>query len=79
MPRPVMTFTIACGVVDMLANALYLFAARYGSLSIVVTLSSLYPASTVVLARFIVGERLTSVQSLGIVCALVEVVLIVSQ
>ncbi len=66
-----------CGVVDMLANALYLIATRYGPLSLVATLASLYPASTVLLARITLGERLTRSQALGVACALVAVVLIV--
>lgn len=78
MPRPVMKIAVACGVVDMLANALYVLAARGASLSVVVTLASLYPASTVVLARIVLGERLSRRQTIGIVCALVAVVLIVS-
>jgi drug/metabolite transporter (DMT)-like permease len=76
--RPVMKITVACGVVDILANALYVLATRHGSLSVVVTLSSLYPASTVLLARVVLGERLSGVQAVGIVCALVAVVLIVA-
>ena len=67
-----------CGTVDMLANALYLIATRYGPLSLVATLASLYPASTVLLARFTLGERLSRSQALGVVCALIAVVLIVS-
>lgn len=66
-----------CGVVDMLANALYLIATRYGPLALVATLASLYPASTVLLARLTLGERLTRAQALGVMCALVAVVLIV--
>jgi drug/metabolite transporter (DMT)-like permease len=66
------------GVIDMLANVLYLLAARRGALAIVVTLSSLYPASTVVLARVVLGERLSAGQQIGIACALAAVVLIVS-
>ena len=67
----------AGGALDMLANALYMLAARVGPLSIVVTLASLYPAATVVLARFVLGERLSFVQAAGIVCALAAVVIIV--
>jgi len=67
------------GALDMAANALYMIAARIGPLSIVVTLASLYPASTVILARFVLGERLSAVQISGIVCALGAVVIIVSQ
>jgi uncharacterized membrane protein len=69
---------VGCGVVDMTANALYLIATRYGPLSLVATLASLYPASTVLLARITLGERLSGSQALGVACALVAVVLIVS-
>jgi drug/metabolite transporter (DMT)-like permease len=67
------------GALDMAANAVYMTAARVGPLSIVVTLASLYPASTVLLARWILREHLSRTQIAGIVCALVAVVLIVSQ
>lgn len=77
MDAPVARIAIGGGALDMLANALYLVASRYGPLSVVVTLSSLYPASTVLLARVVLGERLSSWQTAGIVCALVAVVLIV--
>jgi drug/metabolite transporter (DMT)-like permease len=69
---------VGCGVVDMTENELYLIATRHGPLSLVATLASLYPASTVLLARFTLGERLSGSQTLGVACALVAVVLIVS-
>jgi len=78
MPARMAALAIVCGVIDMLANALYLLAARQGPLSIVVTLSSLYPASTVLLARIVLGERLNLLQVFGVGCALAAVVLIVS-
>jgi drug/metabolite transporter (DMT)-like permease len=65
-------------MVDMSANALYLLAARIGPLSVMVTLSSLYPASTVLLARLVLGERLNARQIAGVGCALAAIVLIVS-
>jgi drug/metabolite transporter (DMT)-like permease len=77
MPGNVATIAIAGGILDMLANVLYLVATRYGPLSIVVTLSSLYPASTVLLARTVLGERLNARQITGIACALAAVMLIV--
>ena len=78
MPRQVFLLVLLAGVLDMLANALYLIAARVGPLSIVVTLSSLYPASTVLLARVVLRERLNLWQISGVGCALAAVVLIVS-
>jgi len=78
MPTQVTALVIVGGAMDMLANALYLLATRHGPLSIVVTLSSLYPASTVLLARLVLGERLHPWQITGVGCALAAVVLIVS-
>jgi uncharacterized membrane protein len=77
MAAPVLRLVILAGILDMLANALYLIAARIGPLSVVVTLSSLYPASTVLLARVVLRERLNLWQVSGVVCALAAVVLIV--
>jgi len=77
MPADVAAIAVAGGILDMLANLLYLVATRHGPLSIVVTLSSLYPASTVLLARTVLGERLNALQISGIACALVAVLLIV--
>jgi drug/metabolite transporter (DMT)-like permease len=78
MPPRVAAIVIVAGGIDMLANALYLAAVRMGQLSIVVTLSSLYPASTVLLARLILRERLNPLQITGVGCAFAAVVLIVS-
>jgi len=63
----------------VLANALYLIATRGGPLGLVATLTSLYPASTVVLARVVLRERLRPVQSLGLACAVAAIVLITSR
>lgn len=78
IPARIMALAVVCGVIDMLANALYLLAAQQGPLSLVVTLSSLYPASTVLLARIVLNERLNPWQLTGVGCALAAVVLIVS-
>ena len=77
MAPPVARIAVGGGVVDMAANALYLAATRYGALSVVVTLASLYPASTVLLARVILHERLNGWQVAGVVCALLAIILIV--
>ena len=77
MAAPVAGTAAAAGAIDMSANALYLLATRYGPLSVAVTLSSLYPASTVILARVVLGERLNGWQVTGVACALLAVTLIV--
>jgi drug/metabolite transporter (DMT)-like permease len=77
MPLGLFGLALAGGAVDMLANTLYMLAAQIGPLSPVVTLASLYPASTVLLARAVLGERLNAWQTAGVAAALVAVVLIV--
>jgi drug/metabolite transporter (DMT)-like permease len=67
---------LAAGVLDMAANVLYLLAQRDGLLSLVAVLVSLYPASTLLLANRVLGERLRAVQVFGVVCALAAVALI---
>ncbi len=77
MPARLAALAVGGGTLDMLANTLYLLAAQVGPLSPVVTLSSLYPASTVLLARILLGERLNAWQTAGLASALFAVVLIV--
>jgi drug/metabolite transporter (DMT)-like permease len=77
VPARVLGVVMAAGVLDMLANLLYVIATRSGPLSVVVTLASLYPASTVLLARLVLHERLSPWQWVGVVCALVAVGVIV--
>ncbi|HEV8658214.1 MAG TPA: DMT family transporter [Thermoanaerobaculia bacterium] len=79
MPRrESMAIVIGGGVLDMLANILYLLAVRHGLLSIIATVTSLYPASTIILARIVLRERLRLVQQAGVICAGVAIVMIVS-
>ncbi|MEU7892580.1 EamA family transporter [Nonomuraea sp. NPDC049152] len=66
----------AAGVLDMAANVLFLLAQQHGMLSLVAVLVSLYPASTLVLARYVLGERLHAVQVAGVAFALGAVALI---
>jgi drug/metabolite transporter (DMT)-like permease len=66
------------GALDMTANVFYLIAVRQGPLAIVATLTSLYPAGTILLARIVLAERLRLVQQAGVACAVLAIVLIVS-
>ncbi|WP_030913540.1 EamA family transporter [Streptosporangium amethystogenes] len=69
---------IAAGVLDMVANVLFMLAQQRGLLSLVGVLVSLYPASTLLLARQVLGERLNTVQTVGIGFTLAAVALIAS-
>lgn len=53
------------GALDVGGNLFYVLAARLGPLDTAVMLSSLYPLGTVVLARFVLGERLRWLQAVG--------------
>ena len=67
---------LTAGVLDTTANALYLAAASRGLLSLVAVIAALYPASTVVLARVVLGERVQRWQLGGFALAAVAVGLV---
>jgi len=67
---------LAAGVLDTTANALYLAAAGRGLLSLVAVIAALYPASTVVLARVVLGERVQRWQLGGFALAALAVALV---
>jgi len=59
-----------------MANGLYALSTRSGLVSLVAVLGSLYPVTTVMLARVVHGERLRAIQNAGVATALLGVVLI---
>ena len=64
------------GAGDVAANGMYALATRSGLISLVAVLGSLYPVVTVLLARFLHGERLRPIQNVGVAAALAGVVMI---
>jgi drug/metabolite transporter (DMT)-like permease len=74
--RPTVRLVVGSGVIDTLANVVYLFAVREGLLSIVATLASLYPAGTILCARVVLGEHITRVQMVGLLIALAAAAMI---
>jgi drug/metabolite transporter (DMT)-like permease len=69
VPRTAVVAALGCGVLDAAANVFYVLALGHGLLSIVSVLAALYPASTVLLARYLLGERMSPVQQAGLAFA----------
>lgn len=67
---------LIAGLADYGGNALFLLASQGGALSVPVVLSSLYPVTTVLLAAWLLRERLHRWQVAGIALALLGVALI---
>jgi drug/metabolite transporter (DMT)-like permease len=69
---------VTIGCFDVLANSLFAVATNHGLLSLVAVAGAQYSAVTVLLARFVLGERLAPPQRAGVVVALGGVMLIVA-
>ena len=66
----------ATGVAGGSGTILYFLATQDGLLAVTAVLTSLYPAVTIVLARVLLGERLTAVRLAGLALAAASVGLI---
>jgi drug/metabolite transporter (DMT)-like permease len=69
-------WVLATGLLEVTANVLFLLATREGALSLASVITALYPATTVLLALVVLGERLTRRQIYGLALAAIAVVLI---
>ncbi|MFF5720698.1 EamA family transporter [Streptomyces buecherae] len=74
--RPAYAISAAAGMLDSVANLLFLLAARSGDLAVVAVITALYPAGTVLLARGVLAERIHRGQLVGLGAAAVAVILL---
>lgn len=75
-PAATRPFIAGAAVTDVSANVLYLLAVQRAPMSLIATLVSLAPATTVVLAQLVLRERLAPPQKVGVAVAFVAVVLL---
>jgi len=67
---------LVSGAVDAAANVCYVLATRAGLFGLAVVITALYPGMTVLLARWVLGERMRWLQRAGLLLAAAGVVLL---
>ena len=76
--RQALPLMAGSGVLDAGGNFLYVLAAHAGRIDVAGALSSMYPASTVLLALILLKEKLKRWQIVGVALSLIAIPLIVS-
>lgn len=77
IPTEARGLSIVAGILDMIANVMFLLAIRRELLSLVAVIMAMYPVSTISLARLVLHERIGRVQAGGLGLGAIGVILIV--
>ena len=76
LPRRAMLWALSTALLDTSGNLLFIASTRAGRLDVAAVLASLYPASTILLAAWMLHEKPTRRQGLGMLVAAAAVVMI---
>ncbi|RZU40880.1 EamA family transporter [Edaphobacter modestus] len=76
LPRRAVLWALSTALLDTSGNMLFIASTRAGRLDVAAVLASLYPASTILLAAWMLHERPTRRQGFGMVVAAAAVVMI---
>jgi len=76
LTRRAVLWAMSTALLDTSGNLMFVESTRLGRLDVAAVLASLYPASTILLAALMLGERPTRRQGIGMAVAVVAVVLI---
>jgi transporter family protein len=68
-------FAVLTGIAGMLGTLFFFAAASRGKISVVVSMTALYPLITIMLAAIFLREPITAKQVLGMLCAVAAIVL----
>ena len=74
--RVPLAIVVVAGIFDIGGNALYVLAREQMHLGLAAALIGIYPVVTMVLARIVIGERLSRLGQFGVALALLGIVLI---
>ena len=76
LPRSAVAWALSTALLDTSGNLLFICATRAGRLDVASVLASLYPATTILLAGWVLKEHFSRRQAIGMAIAAVAVVMI---